>query len=780
MHLIVTEKYNAAQRISSILSNGNSSRSSVNDVPVFIWNSGETKCIGLAGHIVELDFPEEYNNWNEVDPSSLIDAPIITTPSKEDIVTALQKLTKEADELTIATDYDREGELIGKEALDLVNEVSNSPIPTNRARFSSLSTGEVSSAFASPEDIDYNLAAAGKARQIIDLRWGASLTRFFTLASPSRDSVMSVGRVQTPTLKLIVDREREIQNFDPEPYWEITAAIRTADGETNVEGQYYYLNEDDNEAVRLWDETRARAIYSTIHRTDEGKVTSMQEKERNDYPPTPFNTTEFIKAAGAIGFDAKPAMSIAEDLYDNGFITYPRTDNTVYPDDLDAESRLEKLQHNVPPVEDGIRRVLSQDTLSATSGDTESTDHPPIHPTPNTPSKQQLNDAEWKIYELVVRRFASTFARPAVWNHRRIDVIIEGHHLKSNGKTLVEPGYHAVYPYFDTTEDKLPMLSKGTEVQIGEAELIEKETQPPNRFGQSSLIGKMEELELGTKSTRHNTIDKLYNRDYIQNKPPEPTERAFALIGTADTYAPQMTTADTTSELKNNMDAIANGEKSLEEVTDLSQDVLRDVFQRMEESRDALVRALNTPIHINDGEEPTEEDALGRCPECNDLLLPRQSKKGSKFIGCDGYPECEFTLPLPNKGRVHFMDETCDKHEYKRVKMIAGSETQVYGCPQCQEDKANEAEDEEIGECPECGSTQGGILAIKQVRTGSRLIGCTRYPDCDYSLPVPQSGQLKVTQNICEDHSLPELEIHKEDQDSPWELGCPICNYESM
>lgn len=777
MHLIVSEKYNAAERIATILSDSSLSRGSVNDVPVFTWDGGDVKCMGLAGHIVELDFPDEYNDWREVDPSELVDAPVVTRPSKNDLVTALESLANNATRVTIATDYDREGELIGKEAIDIIEDV-NPSIQIDRARFSSLTNDDVSSAFNSLEAIDYDLAAAGEARQVIDLRWGASLTRFFTLASTNRDGVLSVGRVQTPTLKLLVDREREILEFDPDPYWEITAPVRNADGDLDITAQYYYVDDSNTEAVRVWDEQAARAIHSSLDGAVRGEVIEMDEHERNDYPPTPFDTTEFIKAAGAIGFDAKPAMSIAEELYDNGYITYPRTDNTVYPEQLDGEQLLTELADSFPSLEQDIQTVLSQSSLSPTSGDTESTDHPPIHPTENTPAKSELSDSEWTIYELVTRRFAATFAEAAVWNHRRIDVLADDEYLlKANGKTLVSAGYHDVYPYFDTDEDALPLVAEGAVVQIGSATLHEKETQPPNRYGQSRLIDTMESKNLGTKSTRHNTIDKLYDREYIRETPPVPTDRAFALINAAEEYASQMTTPETTAQLEDHMDAIASGDQDLTDVTSRSQDVLREVFENIEGSREELTRALNMPLSVDD-EQPTEEDALGRCPECNELLLPKQAN-GSKFIGCQGYPDCEFTLPLPNTGRVHFLDETCDTHGYKHVKMIAGSETEVYGCPQCQKEEAEDTEDVELGACPECGDEDNGVLAIKEVRTGSRLIGCTRYPDCEYSLPVPQSGDLHVTDDMCDEHNLPELEVHSDDDD-PWELGCPICNYESM
>jgi DNA topoisomerase-1 len=144
-------------------------------------------------------------------------------------------------------------------------------------------------------------------------------------------------------------------------------------------------------------------------------------------------------------------------------------------------------------------------------------------------------------------------------------------------------------------------------------------------------------------------------------------------------------------------------------------------------------------------------------------------------VGCDGYPDCTFTLPLPNKGNPLVLEETCEEHGLHHVKMLAGRGTFVHGCPQCQADEADEEEDEIIGACPECGDEEGGELAIKRLRSGSRLVGCTRYPDCEYSLPLPRRGDMEVTESYCEEHDLPELVVHNGEE--PWELGCPICNY---
>src|SRR6056297_3284147 len=228
MELIITEKDNAARRIAAILSGESAEAERENGVNVYKW--GGRRCIGLSGHVVGVDFPDEYNDWRDVEPVELIDAPIEKKPTKENIVRTLRLLARKANQVTIATDYDREGELIGKEAWELVREV-NEDVPIQRVRFSSITENEVSGAFADPDDLDFDLAAAGEARQIIDLIWGAALTRFLSLsAGQLGEDFISVGRVQGPTLKLIVVPEREIRAFDHESYWELSGALSKTDG----------------------------------------------------------------------------------------------------------------------------------------------------------------------------------------------------------------------------------------------------------------------------------------------------------------------------------------------------------------------------------------------------------------------------------------------------------------------------------------------------------------------------------------------------------------------
>ncbi|MFB6126394.1 MAG: DNA topoisomerase I [Halolamina sp.] len=766
--LIVTEKDNAARRIADILSGGSADADRVNGVNVYQW--GGTRCVGLSGHVVGLDFPPEYDDWRDVEPVELIDAPVEKRPTQENIVAALRRLARDAREVTIATDYDREGELIGKEAYEIVRDV-NEEATVDRVRFSSITETEVRDAFAEPDDIDFDLAAAGEARQAIDLMWGAALTRFLSLSAGQRgEDFISVGRVQGPTLKLIVDREREIEAFDPEDYWELSGDLTRDDADADpFQAQYFYEADDGTEAERVWDEATAGAVYDDLAAADAATVSSVRRRTRTDEPPAPFDTTQFISAASSLGYNAQRAMTIAEELYTAGYVTYPRTDNTVYPEDLDPEELLDAFA-DTRQFGDAAERVLDGGDVEPTEGDEETTDHPPIHPTGEVPAATALSDDEWEVYELVVRRFFATCAEAATWEHLRVVADAAGHSLKANGKRLVEPGYHAVYPYSSADETVVPDVEEGESLSLSDVALDAKQTQPPRRFGQSRLIQRMEELNIGTKATRHDVLEKLYDRNYVEGDPPQPTLLARAVVGASEEYADRIVSEGMTAQLEADMTAIAEGERSYEAVTEESRELLSEVFDGLTDSRDDVGDHLRTSLKA--------DKVLGPCPDCGSNLLVRQARNGSYFVGCDGYPNCEYTLPLPSTGKPIILDDDCDDHELNEVKMLAGRKTFTHGCPQCKADEADEAEDRVIGACPDCGEAEGGKLAVKQLRSGSRLVGCTRYPDCEYSLPLPRRGDVEVTDETCEEHGLPHLRVEDgDDDDDPWELGCPICNY---
>ncbi len=657
MDLIITEKHDTAKRIAAILSEKKPKKERINGVDAYKFDG--TAVIGLSGHIVEVDFPKEYNNWQKTDLKELIQAEILTTPTHANIVTAIRKLGKEAQHLTIATDYDREGELIGVEALKVVQKV-NPKIPADRVHYSTITPAEIKKAFESPTKIDFNLAAAGESRQVIDLIWGAVLTRFVSLSSGRLgDKFLSVGRVQSPTLAIIVNREKERDIFVAIPYWE-NYAILVNGGEFEAQ----------HKKGRFLDKAEAEAVLAKLGKT--GIVKSIELGKRSEKPPTPFNTTEFLRAASSIGTSPANAMRIAEYLYVNGFISYPRTDNTVYPPTLDTKGIISSFLGT--EFEEHAQKLL-QDNLVPTRGKKETTDHPPIHPA--TPVKRSdLKEDEWKIYELVVRRFFATFAGETLWETMAVIVDISGEMFGANGARLIDPGWRWYYSYNVPEDRLLPQLKEGQILNVKETNLVGKETQPPSRYGQGHLIKIMEDLGLGTKSTRHEIISKLYSRAYVVGNPLQPTRTAYALIEALEKYANTITKPEMTSKLELDMDQISEGKITEEYVVKESRDMLDEVFKDLSKNKELISESLRSGLY--------EDRIIGTCSKCSSDLIIRKSRKGSRFIGCSGYPKCDFTLPLPKSGQIVVTEKRCDEHGLYHIRIInKGKRPWDVGCPHC-------------------------------------------------------------------------------------------------
>ena len=339
MQLIITEKNDAAKKIAGILAKGSIKEGAYLKIPYYTFvdaTGTETAIVGLKGHVVQVDFPPEYSEWRKVEPKALIDAPFVKTETAKSVVRAVKRLAAEATTLIIATDFDREGELIGLEALNLAMEENPKLVrfgaagrasrPSPRAR----STGPS----ANLDELSEPLARAGEARQDIDLIWGATLTRFVSLATSRLGSqFLSVGRVQTPTWCSWRSARRSGGPSCPSPTGWSRSTWKRADRRLRPCTK--------RNGSRTRNERRAFLRRSLLR----GKVTAVKQTSRKVPKPTPFNTTSFTSAATSLGFSAAAAMRTAEDLYMAGHISYPRTDNTVYPPSLDLREALDVMAH---------------------------------------------------------------------------------------------------------------------------------------------------------------------------------------------------------------------------------------------------------------------------------------------------------------------------------------------------------------------------------------------------------------------------------------------------
>ncbi|MGF3553728.1 MAG: DNA topoisomerase I, partial [Thermoplasmatota archaeon] len=558
--------------------------------------------------------------------------------SEKSIAEALKNLAKQNPFLIVATDYDREGELIGVEIINLLKEYNKELNQIKRAKFSAITNQEIKQAFDNLVEIDYNLSSAGESRQIIDLIWGAVLTRFISLTTRKLGKdFLSIGRVQSPTLALLVDREKEIKNFKPVPFWKIIATLKKQKTFNAI-----------HKKNQFWDEKEANEIFTKIQSCKEARIKKVDKKILKETPPTPFNTTTFLESASYLGFSAVNAMNIAEQLYIYGLISYPRTDNTVYPPSLNLKSILQKLSNSEFSKE--ANEVLNNGRAYPTRGKKQTTDHPPIHPV-GVPTNIKLNSNQQKIYELICRRFLATLAKDAISETMDVSIEIANEEFKSSGYRVIEPNWKTIYTYFKENRKSLPELVEGEIVEVVEIKLNKDHTKPPQRYTQGSLIKKMEELSLGTKSTRHEIIQKLFQRKYITFSPLAPTPTGIAVVeamGDCDVVKPKMT-----ATLEKDMDLISEGKKTLKETVKESRQMLTNVMKSLQRDSEKIRTSIKNAHK--------EQNTVGKCPVCGKPLMIRTSKNKKRFVGCSGYPDCKNTYSLPQKGGIILTDKICSE-----------------------------------------------------------------------------------------------------------------------
>ena len=805
MKLVVAEKTNAAENIAKELGVG-TKKDKVYNTPVcrFTREGEEWVAMGLRGHILAVDFPRELQwredqGWfgvdedGEVFPANLpatlahppfekvrkpftkegvdikgwkvpslpylVWAPVVKEPAEKEIIRTLKNLAKKADEVIIATDFDREGELIGSDAVSMVRQV-NEDVPVVRARYSSFTKPELEHAFARENlvAVDDDLAAAGESRQFIDLIWGAVLTRYLTMAKfGGLGNVRSAGRVQTPTLALVARREKERQAFVPEDYWVVRGTAATQEGEEFKVA---------HATARFKDEATATSAYQDAKAAGKARVTDVVKKTRKGTIQTPFNTTSLQTAAAAEGLTPARTMRIAESLYMSGLISYPRVDNTVYPETLDLSEVVTMLK-GVPQYANYCDELLAAQPLKATRGKQETTDHPPIYPT-GVGDPDKLRPEEWKLYNLIARRFLATLSEQPVIEGTKVTLDAGGQTFAASGDVLVKPGYRAIYPYGSKKDEQLPALSAGQEVDLTSLDLEAKQTEPPARYSQGKLVQEMERLGLGTKSTRASIIERLYEVKYLKNDPIEPSQLGMAIIDALECYAAHITTPEMTSELEGDMTKVAEGQASQDAVVDHSRELLASLLEGLIEHKEDLGEAISDAVQA--------DAKIGVCPKCgHDLLVKQSAKTRSSFIGCSAWPECEVTYPLP-QGKIQTVEELCPVCGCPQIKVQPFRSKPYVVCvdPAC---PTNKEPDVTVGVCPTCAAAgrEGLLIAHRSERTLKRFIRCTNYDECSTSYPLPQRGELKATGEVCPDCGAPIVEVTT--TRGPWRIcvnmDCP-------
>lgn len=654
--VMVGEKPKVASRIANAL--GDYSIEENRGVKNYVIEAHDRKIIiaPAVGHIFNLeqisegwDYPVFDVEWR----------PIFEAEDDADYVKKyynnLRDQLEKADTYINACDYDVEGSTIGGTVLKNIAEAPDDRI--KRMKFSTLTPSELKDAFDNLEEFDRGMTEAGITRHKLDFFYGINVSRALMKAVQENDryQTLSTGRVQGPTLKILADREREIQRFEPDPYWEVFLH------HSEFDAKLQYGDEN-----RIWDEDEANGVFLTVKDSKSADVSDIDVNNYKHNPPIPFNLTGLqSEASSQFNISPKRTQSLAQSLYESGLISYPRTESQKLPAKIGYQKLLKKLK-NQDEYSEKAQKVLKKEDIYPRQGGKEDDAHPAIYPTGEAPGGS-LSKQERQIYDLVVKRFFAVFGDAARRRTLTMTLSVEEYDFQAKSKVTVERNWFELYePYVKVSEAELPELEEGSEIPVEGFDLEEKETKPPRRYSQSSIVNELEKRSLGTKSTRAQTVDRLYNRDYIDGEPIEVQDLGLAIVDTLEEHCPDVLSEDLTRSFEEKMDAIRQGKESSGKVVEDAERELTEILEEFKKNEKEIGSQLVETID----EQRKKQRQLGPCGECEDGTLRVVKTDNGRFAGCNNYPDCENTFPLPGSGKIESLDEQCDECGTPRIKVI--------------------------------------------------------------------------------------------------------------
>lgn len=579
-------------------------------------------------------------------------------------------------EYIVACDLDEEGSLIGANIIRFLLKQENA----KRMRFSTLTNADVNKAYENMDSrLDWTLIKAGETRHKLDWLYGVNITRALTIALNKHTDlgfkIISAGRVQTPTLALLVEREKEIRAFQPQPYWQIK--LETTHEDETITAYY--------EKDKIWEENKAKQVVKKCT----GKHPKIREVRRKRYtqkPPTPFNLMDFqSEAYRCFKYPPDKTLNILEELYIKGYCSYPRTSSQKLPPKINYHKILKALA-KVNKYENLSKKLLDKDHLEPREGTKTDPAHIAIYPT-HEPPKEKLDTPKKRIYDLLVKRFLATFAEPTQRERIRVTIEVKDEQFITKGKRTLKRNWHKFYaPYVRVSEKILPEIKEGTSLTLQKVELLEKETRPPQRYSSASLVRLMERKGLGTKATRSHIVNILFERDYLEDKPIKVTQLGEILIKLLNEYCPKITSIDLTSEFEQKIKKVKKGESDKREVINKAQKILGRILSNFKEKE----QEIGEQLAISSKKAQENDSRIGKCPECsNDLKIIHSKKTHKRFVGCEGYFKgvCDFSAPLPQSGKIQTTEKKCKNCDYPMVKVFKkGSKSPWLLCinPNCE------------------------------------------------------------------------------------------------
>ena len=629
------------------------------------------KVVSSKGHIRDLATSGQYGLG--VDIENGFKPNYVPIKGKSSVIKSLKKDVKDSEMVYLASDPDREGEAI---AWDLKDALGIKDKGYKRVLFNEITHDKVIDAINNPTVIDDNLVKSQETRRILDRIIGFRLSKLLQ----SKIGAKSAGRVQSVALKLIVDREREIEAFIPEEYWKIIAIF------PEYEAELFKYKKDD---IELHSEEEANKVLDAL--SEEYKVESIDKKEKKRKSKFPFTTSTLQQEASTkLGFPARKTMSIAQKLYEGidlgnetvGLITYMRTDSIRLSDDF--------VKPAMKYIEENFGKKYVGYVKHAKKNDNVQDAHEGIRPTSVLRDplkvKQYLSNDEFKLYSLIYKRTLASLMSDATVNQTVIIFDNNDYKFKTTGQILIFDGYLKVYGDYESSEDKiLPEIGDGEVAITNNVECSQHFTKPPARYTEAKLIKELEELGIGRPSTYATIIDTIKSRNYVtlEEKKFVPTSMGIETTDKLQEFFSDLINTDYTRDMETDLDNVAEGKKVWNEV-------LADFYKLFE----PRVKGAFSEMEKKAAEETGEA-----CPECGNPLVIRKGKYG-EFVACSNYPECKY-IKKEEVQEVEMCD--CPNCSGKIIEKKSRRGKLFYGCnnyPKCK----TAYWDKPINKkCPECG-----------------------------------------------------------------------------
>ena len=694
MELIITEKPSAAKMIASALSDSTPVQVKNGKVSYYEITHNKKKIVvaSAAGHLYGLEEKEKTFEYPKFDIEW---KPTHKTSKNAKFTKAfldnLTKLAKKADSFTVACDYDIEGEVIGLNCVRFACKQKDA----SRMKFSTLTKSEIQDSYKNKaKTLNWGQARAGETRHFLDWMYGINLSRALmsSLKKAGTFKVLSTGRVQAPALKIVVDRELEIRSFKPEKYWQLR--IQTNKLEAQHEKDKFDKRE---EAETAKENTSKEAIVKELISTI---------KKQFPYPAFDLGSLQ-IEAHSNFRYTPKITLSIAQKLYLAGLISYPRTSSQKLPAQLGLNKILKKLSTF-------YKEAATLEGKIPVQGKKDDPAHPAIFPTGQKP--KELSDQEKKVYDLITRRFLSAFGQPAEREYSTIKLESNTENYIARGVRTIKQGWFKIYkPYVKLKEIELPELKKEEKLSITKKILDEKETQPPRRYTQASLVSALEKRSLGTKATRAEIVDTLFSRGYIDGKSLIASDLGIDIISILKKFVPEIIDVELTKEIEEEMQEIRDGKTTEEEILKKTKPKLIKILTKFRSQELEIGNELKKAY----SETLRKDSELGVC-SCGGKLKIKFSKKKQRFVGCDKYPDCTNTFPLPRTGKIIPTEKACETCSTPIIQI--GRRTVCIN-PDCKSKKTNGTVKEKP--CPKCD----GTLILRKSVYGE-FMGCSNYPKC--------------------------------------------------